>query len=203
MPKLTTLAWRRWSGVTISGGTPKTCDAVKVWMSSPRRKASTRSGSCEKCASRRSSICAGDWDVFNNALSHIILPASLLGYLSLAYIARMTRSFMLGQLRQEYVLAALAKGLSPPARRLGPCARQCLGAAGHRHRAHLRQPAGRRGADRDGVRLARPRPLHEELAVQRRPERGARAARCWWAWSSSRLNMLSDLVYPLVDPRAR
>jgi peptide/nickel transport system permease protein len=42
-----------------------------------------------------------------------VLPASILGYLSLAYVARMTRSFMLGQLRQEYVLATLAKGLSP------------------------------------------------------------------------------------------
>jgi peptide/nickel transport system permease protein len=51
--------------------------------------------------------------VFWNALSHLVLPASILGYLSLAYVARMTRSFMLGQLRQEYVLATLAKGLSP------------------------------------------------------------------------------------------
>ncbi len=33
-------------------------------------------------------------------------------YLSLAYVARMTRSFMLGQLQQEYVLTARAKGLS-------------------------------------------------------------------------------------------
>ena len=55
----------------------------------------------------------GNRDVFVNALQHLVLPASILGYLSLAYIARMTRSFMLGQLRQEYVLAALAKGLGP------------------------------------------------------------------------------------------
>ena len=54
----------------------------------------------------------GDRDVFVDALRHLVLPASILGYLSLAYIARMTRSFMLGQLRQEYVLAAFAKGLS-------------------------------------------------------------------------------------------
>jgi peptide/nickel transport system permease protein len=58
------------------------------------------------------SLIAGDMDVFANALSHLILPATLLGYLSLAYIARMTRSFMLGQLRQEYVLTAQVKGLS-------------------------------------------------------------------------------------------
>jgi len=58
------------------------------------------------------SLIAGEKEIFWNAVSHIILPASILGYLSLAYIARMTRSFMLGQLSQEYILTALVKGLS-------------------------------------------------------------------------------------------
>ena len=44
------------------------------------------------------SLIAGESEVFWNALSHLVLPASILGYLSLAYVARMTRSFMLGQL---------------------------------------------------------------------------------------------------------
>jgi peptide/nickel transport system permease protein len=55
---------------------------------------------------------AGEWEAFGNALSHLILPASLLGYFSLAYISRMTRSFMLNELNQEYIIAARAKGLS-------------------------------------------------------------------------------------------
>ena len=59
------------------------------------------------------SLLAGEPEVFWNAIGHLVLPASILGYLSLAYVARMTRSFMLGQLRQEYILATLAKGLSP------------------------------------------------------------------------------------------
>lgn len=54
----------------------------------------------------------GQWEAFRNVFSHLILPASLLGYFSLAYISRMTRSFMLGELSQEYVVAARAKGLS-------------------------------------------------------------------------------------------
>ncbi|MBB3661043.1 peptide/nickel transport system permease protein [Rhizobium sp. BK650] len=54
----------------------------------------------------------GQWDVFYDVFRHIILPASLLGYFSLAYISRMTRSFMLNELSQEYVVAARAKGLS-------------------------------------------------------------------------------------------
>ncbi|MEM9632446.1 MAG: ABC transporter permease [Pseudomonadota bacterium] len=58
------------------------------------------------------SAIEGHWDVFWNAVSHIILPASMLAIYSLAYIARMTRSFMLDQLNQEYVLTARVKGLN-------------------------------------------------------------------------------------------
>ncbi|WP_299705915.1 ABC transporter permease [uncultured Tateyamaria sp.] len=54
----------------------------------------------------------GNWDVFKDAFSHIILPASLLGYFSLAYISRMTRSFMLEQLSAEYITTARVKGMS-------------------------------------------------------------------------------------------
>lgn len=53
----------------------------------------------------------GDPELLQNAISHIILPASILGYYSLAYISRMTRSFMLEQLNAEYVLTARVKGV--------------------------------------------------------------------------------------------
>ncbi|MGG7516759.1 ABC transporter permease [Allorhizobium undicola] len=55
---------------------------------------------------------AGQWEILWDLLRHIILPAALLGYFSLAYISRMTRSFMLNEMAQEYVVAARAKGLS-------------------------------------------------------------------------------------------
>jgi peptide/nickel transport system permease protein len=58
------------------------------------------------------SVLAGEWEVFWNALRHVMLPASILGYFSLAYLARMTRSFMLAELSQEYVTTARIKGLS-------------------------------------------------------------------------------------------
>ncbi len=58
------------------------------------------------------SLIAGEMDVFWSAVNHIILPATLLGYSSSAYITRMTRSFMLDQLGQEYVTTARVKGLS-------------------------------------------------------------------------------------------
>ncbi|WP_208635658.1 ABC transporter permease [Caballeronia pedi] len=62
------------------------------------------------------SIMAGEWDVFKNAFSHIALPAGVLAFYSIAYLSRMTRSFMLEQLSQEYVTTARAKGL--PERRV-------------------------------------------------------------------------------------
>ncbi len=57
------------------------------------------------------SAMQGEWAVFRNAFSHIILPASILGYYSMAYISRMTRSFMLEQLTAEYITTARVKGL--------------------------------------------------------------------------------------------
>ncbi|MDB5615200.1 MAG: transporter permease [Devosia sp.] len=57
------------------------------------------------------SLLAGEFEIFLNAINHLILPASVLGFFSLAYIARMTRSFMLDQLNQEFVTTARVKGV--------------------------------------------------------------------------------------------
>jgi peptide/nickel transport system permease protein len=57
-------------------------------------------------------LIAGETEIFWNAVLHLVLPASVLGFFSLAYIARMTRSFMLDQLAQEYVTTARVKGVS-------------------------------------------------------------------------------------------
>lgn len=54
---------------------------------------------------------ARDWPIFWNAVSHIVLPAAILGYYSLAYISRMTRSFMIDELSKEYITTARVKGL--------------------------------------------------------------------------------------------
>jgi peptide/nickel transport system permease protein len=61
------------------------------------------------------SAMQGEWEIFRNALSHIVLPAAMLATYALAYIARMTRSFMLDQLNQEYIITARVKGLSETA----------------------------------------------------------------------------------------
>jgi peptide/nickel transport system permease protein len=57
------------------------------------------------------SAVTGNWAAFGSALRHILLPACILGLHTMAYISRMTRSFMLAQLSQEYILTARVKGL--------------------------------------------------------------------------------------------
>jgi peptide/nickel transport system permease protein len=56
---------------------------------------------------------ANDWDSFWDALAHLAQPALVLAYFSMAYITRMTRAFMIEALTGEYIITARAKGLSP------------------------------------------------------------------------------------------
>ncbi|HWV36266.1 MAG TPA: ABC transporter permease [Thermomicrobiales bacterium] len=58
------------------------------------------------------SLIRGQWDVFIEALKHIILPALTLSFASLATIARFTRASLLEVLHNDYVRTARAKGLS-------------------------------------------------------------------------------------------
>ena len=58
---------------------------------------------------------AGDWDAFLDALKQLALPALVLGLSNMAFIARMTRAFMLESLGGEFIITAKAKGLSAAA----------------------------------------------------------------------------------------
>ena len=55
---------------------------------------------------------SGEKGAFRSAVSHLILPAIVLGTNPLAVIARMTRSAMLEVLGEDYIRTARAKGLS-------------------------------------------------------------------------------------------
>ena len=57
-------------------------------------------------------LLEGDLGAFRSALSHLVLPTIALGTIPLAVISRMTRSAMLEVLREDFVRAARAKGLS-------------------------------------------------------------------------------------------
>jgi peptide/nickel transport system permease protein len=57
------------------------------------------------------SIITADWKVLGDALKHLILPSVALSTISMAVIARMTRSSLLEVLGREYIRAAKAKGV--------------------------------------------------------------------------------------------
>lgn len=58
------------------------------------------------------SLIAGNWQLFENSVRHLILPSITLGYFSTAVLLRMTRSAMLEALGQDYIRTARAKGLA-------------------------------------------------------------------------------------------
>jgi dipeptide transport system permease protein len=64
------------------------------------------------------SLLSDEEGAFASALSHLVLPAIVLGTVPLAVIARQTRSAMLEVLGEDYVRTARAKGL-PPLRVIG------------------------------------------------------------------------------------
>jgi peptide/nickel transport system permease protein len=53
----------------------------------------------------------GRWDVFVDAVRHLILPAFVLGAYAMGFITRITRASMLDALGQDFVRTAHAKGL--------------------------------------------------------------------------------------------
>ena len=56
---------------------------------------------------------SGQPGAFTSAVRHLLLPALVLGTVPLAVVARMTRSALLDVLREDYLRAARARGLSP------------------------------------------------------------------------------------------
>jgi ABC-type dipeptide/oligopeptide/nickel transport system permease component len=59
-------------------------------------------------------LIAGDFKKFLEALSHLILPACILGWAVMGIISRIVRASMLDVLNQEYILTARAKGAREP-----------------------------------------------------------------------------------------
>jgi len=56
------------------------------------------------------SLLTGNMTAFWNSLSHLVLPSIILGWFTLALIARITRSSMLEVMQQDYIRTARAKG---------------------------------------------------------------------------------------------
>jgi len=58
------------------------------------------------------SFFTANWPLFIDAVKHIIMPAGILAFYNLAHISRMTRTFMIEQLSQEYIQTARIKGVT-------------------------------------------------------------------------------------------
>jgi len=58
------------------------------------------------------SLLTGNMEAFWSSLSHLVLPSIILGWFTLALIARITRSSMLEVLSLDYIRTARAKGLA-------------------------------------------------------------------------------------------
>ncbi len=61
------------------------------------------------------SLATGNMPVFWDALQHLILPSIILGWFTLALLARITRSSLIEVLQQDYIRTARAKGLKESA----------------------------------------------------------------------------------------
>ncbi|MCC2033128.1 ABC transporter permease [Microbacterium allomyrinae] len=59
------------------------------------------------------SLLAGDTAAFGDALAHLVLPAIVLAVTGTAVIIRTLRASLLGELHEDYVALARAKGASP------------------------------------------------------------------------------------------
>ena len=57
------------------------------------------------------SLLRGDWALFGSALSHLFLPALVLGFFTMGLIARQTRSNLLEVMSTDYIRTARAKGM--------------------------------------------------------------------------------------------
>jgi peptide/nickel transport system permease protein len=120
----------------------------------------------------------------------------------MAYITRMTRSFTLEQLNQDYVIAARAKGVRPMRTLTGHIlpniAVQLITVLAISYGGLLE------GAVVTEIvfLLARYRPVHDQRADDRRHERRL-AGTIIIGFVFMLLNFLADVAYALLDPRTR
>ena len=148
------------------------------------------------------SLLSGQEGAFRSALSHLILPAIVLGTIPLAVIARQTRSAMLEVLSEDYVRTARAKGLVPSPGNRPACPAQCDDSGHHRYRAAGRRVVCRCNPDRNYFFLAGYRQMDGRLNFQTRLFIGAGRSAAH-SMIVMIVNLMVDLLYGLINPRIR
>ena len=117
-------------------------------------------------------------------------------------LARMTRASVIEELRELYVLAARARGVSRTRAVLRHAFRNSLDSDRHGPRSAVRLGADRRGDHGDDLRVARRRPAAR--SVDQRPRLSAvQGCILLIAVTYVSMNLLVDVAYGFLDPRIR
>ena len=134
--------------------------------------------------------------------ANLVLPAVSLGAALAAILARMTRATLLEELREQYVIAARARGVSRTARRCPARVPKQPDSRDYADRTAVRRGAHWRGHHRDDLRVAGHRPPAD--SVDRLSRLSARAG----MHPAHRRDLRRHepghrSLYGLVDPRIR
>ena len=132
-----------------------------------------------------------------------ILPVVILAIPSAAYIARLTRTFMLEVLQQDFIRTARAKGLRERLVIWPPRVPQHAGAAADVRRHHLRRAVQQHVRGRDHLQHSRDSAGSRSNSIFARDYPVAMAIVLLFMLFFALINLLVDLLYALIDPRIR
>ena len=124
------------------------------------------------------SVLAGDPAMVWQAVHYLLLPAFTLATVPLALITRITRAEVMAAALLRPRAHGAREGADGAARHPAPCAAQRGDPDRDGHRTAARPAAVRRGADRDDLLAAGPRPADGRFASCRATTRWCRRARC-------------------------
>lgn len=148
------------------------------------------------------SILQGNWHALADSLKHLALPAFSLSVTPLATLSRMTRTSMLEVLEQEYVFVARAKGLAERVILLRHALKNALIPVVTLVGTHF----GYQLAGAVLVEVVYGWPGIGRLifdAIQKRDYPVIQGAVLYVAFIFIAINLLTDLLYALIDPRIR
>lgn len=170
-------------------------ERVTVWGAKDLEVGGSRVGLAGSPTQTVDSLLDGRWEVFRDALRHLVLPALVLGAYSMGLIPR---SSMVGVLAQDYIRAARAKGL----REWVVIGRHALRNVAIPPVTAIGLAFGNLMAGRDGLRLAGDRRYAVETASKFDfpPVMGVTLL---VAGIYIAINLVVDVSYALLDPQVR
>ena len=152
-----------------------------------------------------STIASGDtgFAYVVDVMHHMVLPVVTLSTIYLAFYSRLARASMLDVLGADYIRTARAKGLGETIVVFKHALRNAVLPGHHVCRAAVQRPVLGRGSGRDGVQLAGPRQRWRSIPSCDGIHRPCSASLFFSALIVIIANLVTDLIYRLVDPRIK